>query len=60
MRDNGLHIQKTVVYEQFFEFKSNFNGHMIWDLKSTSHNYKFKLHSVKYHLVKHNSSKQKF
>ena len=32
-RENSIHIKKAVVYKQFFEFKSNLNCDMIWDLK---------------------------
>lgn len=31
---NDIHIQKAIVYEELFKFKSNFYGHVIGNLKT--------------------------
>lgn len=34
----ALHIKKAVVYQHLFEFESNFNCYMVWNLKSACQN----------------------
>lgn len=36
MSYNYIHIQEAIVYEQLFEFKSNFKSHVIRNLEPIS------------------------